>query len=71
MPVKPVTGTLLQLVTQFFDEMSDPKFRIEDDDVNAYIVSTSPWVHDGPITTDVLSGILSHHIGYAPRNSRT
>ncbi|KAJ5588779.1 hypothetical protein N7537_011457 [Penicillium hordei] len=67
MPVKPITGTLLQLVTQFFVEMSDPQFSIEDDAVNVYIVSTSPWVHDGPITTDVLYGILSQHIGYVPR----
>ncbi|KAF4770570.1 hypothetical protein HAV15_012831 [Penicillium sp. str.  len=67
MLVKPITGTLLQILTQFFDKMSDPQFRIEVDDVNAYIVSTSPWVHDGPITTDVLSSILSRHIGYVPR----
>ncbi|CAI7578589.1 unnamed protein product [Penicillium palitans] len=66
-PVTPISRTLLKLVTQFFDEMSDPQFMIERDDVDAYIVSTSPWVHDGPITTNILSDILSWHIEYAPR----
>ncbi|KAJ5531276.1 hypothetical protein N7527_004669 [Penicillium freii] len=60
-------GYTFEILTRFFDEMSDPQFRIEVDDVNAYIVSTSPWVYDGPITTDVLSSILSRYIGYVPR----
>lgn len=47
--------------------MGDLQFMIEHDDVDAYIVSISPWVHDGPITTDILSNILSWHIGYAPQ----
>ncbi|CDM36283.1 unnamed protein product [Penicillium roqueforti FM164] len=38
---------------------------IEYGDVATYIVS-SALCDDGPITTDLLSGILSRYIGYAP-----
>ncbi|CAG8057850.1 unnamed protein product [Penicillium nalgiovense] len=81
-PTKPLTAQLLRVISQFcmffFDpthsrhltnysvrEMDNPQFMIEHGDVATYIVSSAPC-DDGPITTDLLSGILSRHIGYAP-----
>ena len=45
--------------------MDNPQFMIEHGDVATYIISSAPY-NDRPITTDLLSGILSRHIGYAP-----
>ncbi|CAG8064176.1 unnamed protein product [Penicillium nalgiovense] len=81
-PTKPLTAQLLRVISQFciffFDptysryvtnysvrEMDNPQFMIEHGDVATYIVSSAPC-DDRPITTDLLSGILSRHIGYAP-----
>ncbi|CAG8178506.1 unnamed protein product [Penicillium nalgiovense] len=81
-PTKPLTAQLLQVISQFcmfsFDpthhryltnytvrEMDNPQFMIEHGDVTTYIVSSAPC-DDGPITTDLVFGILSRHIGYAP-----
>lgn len=44
--------------------MHNPRFAIKYDDVTAYIISLAQ--DDGPITADLLSSILSWHIGYAP-----
>ncbi|CDM32953.1 hypothetical protein PROQFM164_S02g003104 [Penicillium roqueforti FM164] len=46
-------------------KMDNPQFMIEHGDVATYIISSAPY-NDRPITTDLLSGILSRHIGYAP-----
>ncbi|CAG8887477.1 unnamed protein product [Penicillium egyptiacum] len=46
--------------------MSNPRFIIEQAYVTTYIISSAPWVCDEAITTDLLSDILSRHIGYAP-----
>ncbi|CRL23515.1 unnamed protein product [Penicillium camemberti] len=64
-PTKPLTAQLLRAISQFFREMDNPQFMIEHGDVATYIVSSAPC-DDSPITTDLLSGILSRHIGYAP-----
>lgn len=81
-PTKPLTAQLLQVISQFcmffFDptysryltnysvrEMDNPQFTIEHGDIATYIVSSAPY-DDGPITTDLLSGILSRHIGCTP-----
>lgn len=81
-PTKPLTAQLLQVISQFcmffFDpthsryltnysvrEMDNPQFMIEHGDIATYIVSSAPY-DDGPITTDLLSGILSRHIGCTP-----
>ncbi|CAG8091707.1 unnamed protein product [Penicillium nalgiovense] len=64
-PTKPLTAQFLRVISQFFREMDNPQFMIEQGDVATYIVSSAPC-DDGPITTDLLSGILSRHIGYAP-----
>ena len=81
-PTKPLTAQLLRVISQFcmfffnpthsryltnysVHEMDNPQFMIEHGDVATYIVSSAPC-DDGPITTDLLSGILSRHIGYAP-----
>ncbi|CAG8076396.1 unnamed protein product, partial [Penicillium nalgiovense] len=64
-PTKPLTAQLLRVISQFFREMDNPQFMIEHGDVATYIVSSAPC-DDGPVTTDLLSGILSRHIGYAP-----
>jgi hypothetical protein len=43
--------------------MHNPQFAIKYDDVTAYIISLAQ--DDGPITADLLSSVLSWHIGYA------
>jgi hypothetical protein len=47
-------------------EMSNPQFSIEYDDVTTYIIRSAPSLSDGPITADLLSGVLYRQIGYAP-----
>ncbi|CAI7599353.1 unnamed protein product [Penicillium viridicatum] len=71
-PTKPLTTQLLRVISRFFREMSNPQFIIEHDHVTTYIISSARCgygdgpIDDGPITTDLLSGILSRRIGYAP-----
>ncbi|KAJ5927158.1 hypothetical protein N7516_008931 [Penicillium verrucosum] len=69
-PIKPLSAQLLQLIGQFLHEMRNPQFKIEYGDVTTYIVSSAPC-DDGPITTPLLSDILSRHMGYAPTREFT
>lgn len=51
-------------------KIRNPQFKIEYSDITTYIVSSALY-NDSPITTPLLSDILSRYIGYTPTQEFT